>query len=518
MRKEQLLKRLSGIEWDDFEVKAARVALPEDIAKAISAFANTTGGYIAFGVQESGSRFIISGVEDPDKIQNDFVTLLRGEKFNIPLSSKGDIHHIDGKVVLVFRIEEMPRQAKPVYFGGDIRNTFVRIGASTQKASKPEVERMLREASEKTSDSMRLEDFGVQDLDDEAIGIFRRNLELKRPGHPFLSCDKLEMLVGLQAVVETKKGKYCLTAGGLLLFGKEIRLQNQFPSYFIDFLVIPGLPNDAKREMRWVERYSSEQSIVQTFVQINDRLRKRVPFPFSLKADGMSREDDPPSVQAAREALVNLLMHMDYFDAKGAVVKCYDDRMLFRNAGSLRFPVERIGQHITEPRNPIIAKVFRLLGWAESTGEGITKITDGWMSMGYDKPVFNNDKEINLFEVTLPLTSRGRKVLRPLLEISSEVVNTGTKPALSWHQVSTKLALSRDEVRDVLDFCAEPKSIADILKQFERTDRTKFKNKYINPLLREDLLLMTHPQKPNSPNQKYVATDTGKHLLANVGQ
>ena len=65
--------------------------------------------------------------------------------------------------------------------------------------------------------------------------------------------------------------------------------------------------------------------------------------------------------------------------------------------------MERIGQHITEPRNPIIAKVFRLLGWAESTGEGITKITDGWTSMGYDKPLFSNDKEINLFEVTLPL-------------------------------------------------------------------------------------------------------------------
>ena len=286
---------------------------------------------------------------------------------------------------MVFRIEEMPRQAKPIYFGGDIRNTYVRLGASRQKASKLEVERMLREASEKTSDSMRLEDFGIEDLDEEAIGIFRPYLELKRSGHPFLSCDKADMLLGLQAIVPKGKGDYCLTAAGLLLFGKEVRIQNQFPSYFIDFLVIPGLPNDAKRETRWVERYSSEQSIIQTFVQINDRLRKRIPVPFALKDDGVSRDDDPPSVQAAREALVNLLMHMDYFDAKGAVVKCYDDRVLFRNAGCLRFSLERIEQHLTEPRNPIIAKVFRLLGWADRSGEGIGKITDGWISIGYDK-------------------------------------------------------------------------------------------------------------------------------------
>ncbi|MEI8012385.1 MAG: ATP-binding protein [Candidatus Omnitrophota bacterium] len=234
MNRDQLLKRLSGIEWDDFEVKEARVALPDDIAKTISAFSNTTGGHIVFGVKDNDGKFTIGGVESPDKIQNDFIMLLRGEKFNIPLSSKGDVHHIDGKAVLVFRIEEMPRQAKPVYFNGDIRNTFVRIGASTQKASKPEVERMLREASEKTSDSMRLDDFGVKDLD-------------------------------------------------------------------------------------------------------------------------------------------------------------------------------------------------------ESTGEGITKITDGWTRMGYDKPLFNDDKEINLFELTLPLTSRGLKVLRPLPEISSEEASARTKRALSWH-------------------------------------------------------------------------------------
>ena len=307
---------------------------------------------------------------------------------------------------MVFRIEEMPRQAKPIYFGGDIRYTFVRIGASTQKASKSEVERMLWEASEKTSDSMRLEKFGIGDLDNEAIEMFRNVLKLERPNHPFVTCGKTEMLLGLQAIDEIKKNKYCLTAAGLLLFGKELRILNQFPSYFIDFLVIPAKHGEDV-QTRWVERYSSEQSIIQTYIQIYDRLRKRIPVPFALKADGYTRNDDPPSVQAVREALVNLLMHMDYFDAKGAVVKCYDDRILFRNAGCLRFPIERIEQHLTEPRNPIIAKVFRLLGWADRSGSGIEKITKGWTSMGYDKPVFQDDKMVNMFEVIFPL-AKGR--------------------------------------------------------------------------------------------------------------
>lgn len=327
MNKQQLLKRLSGIEWDDFEVKEARAALPKDIVKTVSAFANTTGGYIVFGAKESNGKYIISGVEVSDKIQNDFITLLRGEKFNIPFSSKGDVHRIDGKVILIFRIEEMPRQAKPIYYGGDIRNTFVRMGASTQKASKSEVERMLREASEKTSDSMRLEKFGIEDLDNEAIEMFRNALKLERPNHPFASCGETEMLLGLQAIDEVKKNKYCLTAAGLLLFGKELKILNQFPSYFIDFMVIPAR-HGQDVQTRWVERYSSEQGIIQTYVQIYDRVRKRIPVPFALKVDGYTRNDDPPSLRAVREALVNLLMHMDYFDAKGAVVKCYDDQIL----------------------------------------------------------------------------------------------------------------------------------------------------------------------------------------------
>ena len=490
MNKQQLLKRLSDIEWDDFEVKEARTELPKDIAKIVSAFANASGGYIVLGVKEMNGKFTVSGIESPDKIQNDFITLLRGEKFNIQLSSKGDVYHIDGKIVLVFHIEGMPRQAKPIYYGGDIRNTFVRIGASTQKASKIEVERMLREASEKTSDSMRLESFGMKDLDNEALEMFRNVLKLERPNHPFTSCGKIEMLLGLQAIEEVGKNKYCLTAAGLLLFGKELRILNQFPSYFIDFLVIPA-SHGQDVQTRWVERYSSEQSVIQTYVQIYDRLRKRIPVPFALKADGYTRNDDPPSIQAAREALVNLLMHMDYFDAKGAVVKCYDDQILFRNAGCLRFPIERIEQHLTEPRNPVIAKVFRLLGWADRSGEGIEKITNGWTSMGYNKPIFQDDKTINMFEVIFPLTLKSERTVQ----------------APHKHHTSTTQAPHKS---NVVSFCVEPRSFKEIMDHLGLKNRVHVFKDYVSPLVEEGLISLTIPEKPKSPRQKYLITQKGR--------
>lgn len=45
------------------------------------------------------------------------------------------------------------------------------------------------------------------------------------------------------------------------------------------------------------------------------------------------------------------------------------------------------------------------------------------------------------------------------------------------------------------------------------SNRTKFRNKYIKPLISEGLLAMTVPNKPNSRLQKYYTTGKGKSLL-----
>ena len=63
MTKEELIGRLQDIEWDDFEVKEAKSALPKNIWETVSAFANTSGGWIVLGVKQSGEAFEIQGVE-----------------------------------------------------------------------------------------------------------------------------------------------------------------------------------------------------------------------------------------------------------------------------------------------------------------------------------------------------------------------------------------------------------------------------------------------------------------------
>lgn len=56
MTKEELEKRINEIEWDDSEMKTAQNKLPNDVWETVSAFSNTSGGWIVFGVHQHGKN------------------------------------------------------------------------------------------------------------------------------------------------------------------------------------------------------------------------------------------------------------------------------------------------------------------------------------------------------------------------------------------------------------------------------------------------------------------------------
>ncbi len=47
-------------------------------------------------------------------------------------------------------------------------------------------------------------------------------------------------------------------------------------------------------------------------------------------------------------------------------------------------------------------------------------------------------------------------------------------------------------------------------------NRSKFREKYVTPLLKENILTMTIPQKPTSSRQQYCLTEKGRRLLADI--
>ena len=57
----------------------------------------------------------------------------------------------------------------------------------------------------------------------------------------------------------------------------------------------------------------------------------------------------------------------------------------------------------------------------------------------------------------------------------------------------------------IIDCCKEPKSIQEIMDEFNFDSRTSFRRKYLTPILKNGVLKMTIPEKPSSKNQKYFS-------------
>ena len=109
MDRDELLEKLHTFEWNDFECKKASREVPEDAYKTVSAFANTAGGWLVFGVQERNRQLEIVGVEEVDRIQNNFLSTLRsGQKLNRIIQVQEQKYEVEGKHLLAFYIPESP--------------------------------------------------------------------------------------------------------------------------------------------------------------------------------------------------------------------------------------------------------------------------------------------------------------------------------------------------------------------------------------------------------------------------
>lgn len=100
--------------------------------------------------------------------------------------------------------------------------------------------------------------------------------------------------------------------------------------------------------------------------------------------------------------------------------------------------------------------------------------------------------------------------IRIILPISA---HESTKLAPSRHQVGTKSVVDIEDIGKLLIFCQETRTIAEMLSYMSYSDRTKFRKKYIYPLLDAEIIQMTIPDKPNSRNQKYQLTANGWDLI-----
>jgi ATP-dependent DNA helicase RecG len=79
-------------------------------------------------------------------------------------------------------------------------------------------------------------------------------------------------------------------------------------------------------------------------------------------------------------------------------------------------------------------------------------------------------------------------------------------------ELNDRWALSRHQV-EIIHNCLKEQAVPDLMKLSGRTDRTKFRNQVLKPLLDAGFIEMTIPDKPTSSKQKYRLTEKGRQIV-----
>jgi ATP-dependent DNA helicase RecG len=104
--------------------------------------------------------------------------------------------------------------------------------------------------------------------------------------------------------------------------------------------------------------------------------------------------------EALREAIINALIHRDYSGNSQIQIRVYPDKLLIMNEGKLppEVPVEKLKtNHLSIPRNTLLAEIFYYAGFIESWGHGTIKIVDNCLEQGLPEPDFTEENGVMTF-------------------------------------------------------------------------------------------------------------------------
>lgn len=386
-----IIAMIKNYESTTLECKKAIGGLPKSIWETYSSFANTNGGTILLGVEEVDKELLIRGVPLPQNlIKIIWDTLNNPQKISVNILSNRHIYveNINGMEVVVIEVPRADRHDKPVYVGSDcFTGSFRRNFEGDYRCTKPEVKNMLRDQADVTQDSKVLANLSLEALDKGSIRRYQMRFSNLKPNHVWNPLSQTEFLYKIGAIKRSEEDhKEHPTIAGLLMFGEESAIMEEFSEYFLDYREKYDETN------RWTDRIASNTgdwsgNIFDFYYMVINKLTADLKVPFQL-VGGVDRLDDTRVHQAMREALANALIHANYYGCRGIVIEKTKAQTVISNPGGMRISLaEALEGGISDPRNPVIFKMFSLLNVGERAGSGLSNIQHAWEEQHWERPV-----------------------------------------------------------------------------------------------------------------------------------
>lgn len=385
-RFEELIAQGEGI---SIEFKECKDALPKNVFETLCAFLNRFGGDIFLGLKDDGT---IIGVDKDKskKIRADFVSAMNNPQKIFPtVYLPVDEFELDGKTILHVYVPE----------SSQVHNTNRRIFDRNEDGDFDITDntdlvaamyiRKQREYTENTVFPYAT----ASDLKQELIDRARIMATNRNPHHPWERMTNEEILrsAGLyKKNLQTGESGYTLAC--ILLFGTDEAILSALPHH----------KTDAIYRVNETDRYDDRDDIRCNLIESYDRLMAFI----EKHVDDKFYMENEIRVSARnklfREVIANMLIHREYSNAYPAKLIIEKDCVRTENGNKARgLGAISLTDFVPYPKNPVIASVFKEIGWAEELGSGVrnivkySKVYSGTIPEFIDGDVFKTKISLN---------------------------------------------------------------------------------------------------------------------------
>lgn len=492
------------------EFKKCKDSLPSSVFETICAFLNRHGGDILLGVDDGGN---VTGVKDEaiEQIKKDFASSVNNkQKLSPTFYINLDAYKLNGKYILHAHIPEssqVHRCCGRIYD----RNEDGDFDITDNTALVSEM--YIRKNNTYTEN--RIFPFAeMSDLRKDLIARARITaVNARGGGHPWALMSDEELLKSASLISkDMTTGKSGITLACILLFGKDETIMNALPHH----------RTDAIMRRKDLDRYDDRDDIRTNLLESYDRLcafaAKHLNDAFSM--EGTIRISVRDKIM--RELVANCLIHREYSNAFPAKLIIEKDRVYTENANKpIRTGRIDIRDYTPYPKNPVIARVFKEMGYADELGSGIRNIVKYTKIYADTEPVF---EEGDIFRTYIFINERlsaadnntGRPLetesepkmrpkIRPKIRPKTEPMMRPKTEAVTTEEIILALRERTD---------ASKREIAEMLGQKSISGSLK---KSMASLLKEGLIEPTIPDKPRSRYQRYRMTKKGLERSKSAG-
>lgn len=358
------------------------------VVPELIAFANTKGGTVYLGVEDTGE---VTGCDEKYNPQNILESIY--SKTRPPLFVEINEIIYQEKKVIALTVEN-----DGIVHATNDGKCLKRLGKNSMPWYPSDFNRFYSSNDNIDFSRKIIAESSLEDVDKLEVYKLKEKLKTRDPNSTLFNLDDISFLKDLGLIADDYDS-IKLTIAGMLFVGKENSIHRFLPQAEVIYL---KYKNESDIE------YSSRLDLKLPIVSLLDRLTETIEYHDSIinvQIGLFKMEIHDYSMEVFQEALLNAISHRDYESVSSIYVKHYPNRIVIENPGGFIDGVteENIITHVSAPRNKLIAETLQRLKYVQRSGQGVDIIYRSMIMNGKPYPIYSNysdSVQLTLFSAT----------------------------------------------------------------------------------------------------------------------